>query len=283
MTVASRKGCGYCPICSIRYIGNVNALENKARDNIRTRGVAFLCTALVFWVAAFDVCAGNVKVAVAANFTGAAKQISVLFEKATGHKAVLSFASTGQLYTQITQGAPFEVFLAADRTRPKKALDEGYAVPGSRFTYATGRIVLFSTDPGLVRGAATLSEGRFHRIAIANPVIAPYGAAAVTAMKALKVYDILKPRVVQGNNIAQAYQFVASGSAEIGFVASSQIAGTKQGSRWPVPNDLYPVIAQDAVLLKTGADNEAAKAFLAFIRGPEAREVKSRFGYGPGD
>lgn len=223
---------------------------------------------------------GEVRAAVAANFSAAAKDIAGLFAKETGHKTVLSFGSTGQLYTQVTQGAPFDVFLAADRARPQKAVTEGFAVPDSRFTYATGRIVLYSADPGLVTGAETLSEGNFTKIAIANPQTAPYGAAAVEAMRALGVHDRLLPRFVHGNNVAQAYQFVATGNAELGFVALSQVATRAGGSRWVVPEDLHATIAQDAVLLEAGEGNEAAAAFIAFLKGEEARRVKQKFGYG---
>jgi len=227
--------------------------------------------------------AGETTVAVAANFTSAAKEIGVLFEKSTGHKVAFSFGSTGQLYTQITQDAPFEVFLAADQARPEKAVDAGLAVAGSRFTYATGKIVLYSKDPSLVKGVATLKTGHFRKIAIANPVTAPYGAAAVQAMKALGVYSALAPKIVQGSNIAQTFQFVETGNAEVGFVALSQVVRRKAGSRWVVPGKLYSVIAQDAVLLKKGTDNPAARAFIAFLRGPEARTVKEEYGYGDTD
>jgi molybdate transport system substrate-binding protein len=226
--------------------------------------------------------AGEARIAVAANFTAAAKGIGVLFAKATGHKTVFSFGSTGQLYTQITQGAPFDVFLAADQARPQKAVTEGFAVSDSQFTYATGRIVLYSRDKGLVRGEATLSAGKFTRLAIANPTTAPYGAAAVEALKALGVYDAVRGRIVQGNNIAQTFQFVDSGNAEVGFVALSQLAGNFGGSKWIVPQNLYSVIAQDAVLLERGKTNDAALAFLGFLKGPQARAVKERFGYGAG-
>jgi molybdate transport system substrate-binding protein len=232
---------------------------------------------------ASDVRAADASVAVAANFTDAAKEIGAAFQKATGHKAVFSFGSTGQLFTQITQEAPFEVFLAADRQRPEKAAAEGLAVPGTSFTYATGRIVLFSKDRGLVAGEQTLRDGRFTRLAIANPATAPYGAAAIEAMKALGVYETLSAKLVQGNNISQAYQFVETGNAELGFVAMSQIAGSDEGSRWIVPASLYTIISQDAVLLKKGADNEAARAFVAFLKGHEARAIKEKYGYGAGD
>jgi len=227
--------------------------------------------------------AGEVKVAVAANFTEAAKEIGALFEQSTGYKAVFSFASTGTLYTQITQDAPFAVFLAADQKHPEKAIDEGFAVSGSQFTYATGKIVLFSRDRSLVKGEATLKDGNFTRIAIANPVTAPYGAAAIAVLKKLGVYAAVEPRIVQGNNIAQTYQFVETGNAELGFVALSQIVRKVDGSRWLVPEDLYPKIAQDAVLLKRDADNPAARAFLEFLKGPEAANVIMKFGYGTGN
>ncbi|MCF3631114.1 molybdate ABC transporter substrate-binding protein [Thalassospiraceae bacterium LMO-SO8] len=227
--------------------------------------------------------AGEVKVAVAANFTQAAQDIGTLFEKKTGHKIVFSFGSTGQLYTQIAKGAPFEVFLAADRARPQKAGADGLAMAETRFTYATGKIVLYSRDAGLIEGPRTLKLGAFSKIAIANPVTAPYGAAAVAAVKALGVYDDLKPKIVQGNNIAQTHQFVESGNAELGFVALSQIAGHDKGSRWPVPENLHPVIAQDAILLNSGKDNPAARAFMRFLGGAEANTVKDKFGYGVGE
>jgi molybdate transport system substrate-binding protein len=227
--------------------------------------------------------AGETKVAVAANFTDAAKEIGAAFERASGHKAVFSFGSTGQLYAQITQDAPFEIFLAADRRRPEMAQAEGFAVTGSLLTYATGRIVLFSKDKGLVAGEQTLRDGKFTRLAIANPATAPYGAAAIEAMKALGVYEMLSAKIVKGNNIAQAYQFVQTGNAELGFVAMSQIAGSDASSRWIVPAKLYTIISQDAVLLKKGADNGAARVFLAFLKGPEARAIKEKYGYGAGD
>lgn len=242
-----------------------------------------LLLAAVAVVTAFPARAGEVKVAVAANFTQAAQDIGALFEKRTGHKVVFSFGSTGQLFTQIAKGAPFEVFLAADRTRPQKAGADGLAVAETRFTYATGKIVLYSRDAGLIEGPRTLKLGKFSKIAIANPVTAPYGAAAVTAMQKLGVYDALKSKIVQGNNIAQTHQFVESGNAELGFIALSQIAGHDQGSRWPVPENLYPVIAQDAILLNIGKDNPAARAFLHFLGGAEANRVKDRFGYGVGE
>ena len=192
-----------------------------------------LLAALVALVAPPTARAGEVLVAVAANFTEAAQEIGRSFTAETGHRAEFSFGSTGQLYTQITQDAPFAVFLAADRERPALAIDQGFAVPDSRFTYAVGKIVLYSTDPDLVVGEETLRAGTFTHLAIANPVTAPYGAAAVEAMKALGVYEASQGKIVQGTSIAQAYQFVATGNAELGFVALSQVArndGARGGS-----------------------------------------------------
>jgi molybdate transport system substrate-binding protein len=230
--------------------------------------------------AALPARAAETNVAVAANFTDAANEIAEVFKEKTGHEAILSFGSTGQLYTQITQEAPFEVFLAADDERPKKAIEEGFGIPGSQFTYAIGTLVLWSQEPDLVQGEQTLKNGDFTKIAIANPEAAPYGAAAVQAMKALGVYDQLEPKIVQGNNISQTLQFVETGNAELGFIALAQVARNDDGSRWVVPEDLHDAIRQDAVLLKTGEDSEAAQAFIEFLRGPEAAAIIKEFGYG---
>lgn len=219
-------------------------------------------------------------VAVASNFTAAAKEIAAAFEAETDHEASLSFGSTGQFYTQISQGAPFEVYLAADTARPAKALEAGFAVEGSDFTYAIGQIVLWSANPDRVKDAASLESGDFDKIAIANPETAPYGAAAVEVLKNLDLYSALEAKIVQGNNISQTYQFIETGNAELGFVALSQIAGMESGSRWNVPSDLYSPILQDAVLLKTGAENPAAAAFMEFLKGPSAAAIIEKYGYG---
>ena len=223
--------------------------------------------------------AGQTNVAVAANFTEPAKEIAAAFKAKTGHEAVLSFGSSGQFFTQITQDAPFQVFLSADEERPKKLVDQGLGVADSRFTYAIGKLVLWSKDPGLVKGEETLRSGSFAKVAICDPAAAPYGAAAVETMRSLKLYDTLQPKLVTGANIAQAFQFVDTGNAELGFVALSQVAGSNTGSRWLVPQSLYKPIRQDAVLLKKGADNEAATAFLSYLKGPEARAIIERYGY----
>ncbi len=253
-----------------------------ARSGVVTlaAGVLVLSAALVpSWAAAAG--GGEARAAVAANFGLAARDIAAAFEGATGHRAVLSFGSTGQLFAQIAQGAPHEVFLAADRERPRRAVEEGYAVPGTRFTYAVGRLALYAREPGLRLGGAALRDGPSGRIAIANPATAPYGAAAVQALRALGLYEGLAPRLVRGASVAQAYQFVATGNAGLGFVALSQVGGAP-GSRWVVPARLHAPIAQDAVLLKQGGGDAAARAFLAFLRGPVARAVAERHGYGAG-
>ena len=223
--------------------------------------------------------AAETNVAVAANFTEAAKEIAAAFKSKTGHDAVLSFGATGQLYTQITQDAPFQILLSADQDRPKKAVADGLGVPGSVFTYAVGKLVLWSKDPGTVKGDETLKSGSFAKLSICDPKAAPYGEAAVETMKSLKLYDTLQTKLVTGANISQAFQFVDSGNAEVGFVALSQLTGNKGGSRWIVPQDLYKPIKQDAVLLKKGADNEAATAFMGFLTGPEAKAIIEKYGY----
>jgi molybdate transport system substrate-binding protein len=224
--------------------------------------------------------AAETKVAVAANFTEPAKAIAAKFEAKTGDKVVLSFGSSGQFYTQIANGAPYEVFLSADRERPEKAEAEGLAVVGSRFTYATGRLVLWSKTPGLVDAKGTvLAKGGFEKLAIADPKAAPYGLAAFETLTKLKLQDPLKPKIVTGSSITQAFQYVQTGAAELGFVALSQVINEKGGSRWLVPTTEHGPIDQQAVLLKTGADNATAKAFLAFLKSAEARAIIKRYGY----
>ena len=224
--------------------------------------------------------AAETQVAVAANFTAPAKDIAAAFKAATGDTAVLSFGSSGQFYTQISQGAPFEVFLSADADRPKKAEQDGLAAPGSRFTYAIGKLVLFSKTPGLVDGGgAVLTHGAFDKLAIANPAAAPYGAAAIETLKSMGVYDRLAPKIVQGESITQAYQFVETGAAELGFVAQSQVINEPGGSRWLVPSTDYAPIEQQAILLHTGDSDPAAKAFLAFLKSPAAVAIIKRYGY----
>ena len=221
--------------------------------------------------------AETVSVAVAANFTAVAEQLAPLFKAETGHDVSYSFGATGQLYTQITQGAPFEVLLAADDERPARAATEGLGVDGSVFTYAIGTLALYSTSIDLADGAAVLKADTFQKIAIADPETAPYGRAAMETVSALGLSDAITPKLVTGENISQTLQFVESGNAELGFVAASQVIG-KPGV-WLVPAGLYAPIRQDAVLLETGKDNPAATAFLDFLSSDAAVAVIEAAGY----
>lgn len=223
--------------------------------------------------------AADVNIAVAANFTDAAKEIGEAFAKKTGHKAVFSFGATGQLYTQITQDAPFTVFLSADDATPARAAKEGFAVPESVFTYAVGKLVLWGKTKEVAAREDVLKAGAFNKLSIANPKTAPYGAAAIETLTKLGVLDAVRPKIVEGQNITQAFQFVDTGNAELGFVALSQIVKTTDGTRWEVPSDLYAPIRQDAVLLKKGASDEASRAFVEFLKGPEAAAVIKSYGY----
>ena len=259
------------------------AAPRRAGGCAAAAGVRVVRTAAALWLllaaAAPALHADQVRVAVAANFASAATEIGELFKETTGHEALHSFGSSGQLYAQIAQGAPYDVFLAADGSYPRRAVQDGLAVADSAFTYATGRLVLFSADPGRVDGRDSLEAGEFTRLAIANPDLAPYGAAAVEVLEALGVADRLQDRLVRGNNVAQTYQFVITGNAELGFVALAQVIGHEHGSRWLVPPELHSPIAQDAVLLARASGGEAAAAFLAFLRGPAAAAVLTRYGY----
>jgi molybdate transport system substrate-binding protein len=224
--------------------------------------------------------AATVSVAVAANFTDPAKVLAAAFEKKSGDTVTLSFGASGPFYTQITQGAPFDIFLSADAARPKKLVTGGFGVAGSEFTYATGKLVLWSATPGYVDDQGkVLSSGKFKHLSIANPKTAPYGAAALETLKALGVYNSVAASIVTGESITQAYQFTASGNAELGFVALSQVIKAGKGSQWVVPQNLYKPIAQDAVLLKPGANDQAAKDFLAYLKSPEALAIISSYGY----
>ena len=227
--------------------------------------------------------ADEVQVAVAANFTAPAKLLAAAFAKDSGHKAQLSFGGTGKFYAQIRNGAPFEVLLAADDTTPARLEAEGAAVAGSRYTYAVGRLALWSAQPGYVddRGAV-LARGGFKHLAIANPKLAPYGAASIEALTALKLLDAVQAKFVQGENIAQVHQFVASGNAELGFVALSQVMQDGRlaaGSAWIVPARLHQAIHQDAVLLARGRGKPAAEAWLKYLKGNTAQAIIKSFGY----
>lgn len=227
--------------------------------------------------------ADEVKLAVAANFAAPAKQIAADFEVETGHKAVISTGSTGSFYAQIKNGAPFEVFLAADDETPAKLEGEGAGVKGSRYTYAIGKIVLWSAQPGYVDAKGeVLKKGEYRKLSIANPKAAPYGAAAIEVLKKLGLADAVQPKLVQGENITQAWLFVSSGNAELGFVALSQVwqdGKLASGSVWIVPAADYTPIRQDAILLAKGEGKPAAEAFLKFLKGDKARAVIKSYGY----
>jgi len=223
--------------------------------------------------------AAEATVAVAANFTEPAREIGTAFETATGHKVTFTFGASGAFATQIANGAPFEVFLSADADRPEAIEKNGQGVAGSRFTYATGRLVLYSTKPAIAANPTALAKGAYEKLSIADPKAAPYGQAAVETLTRLKLYDAARPKIVQGTSITQAYQFVASGAADLGFVALSQVIAVPGGSRWIVPDKYHAPIAQQAILLRTGAANPAAVAFLKFLKGAQATAIIKRFGY----
>lgn len=223
--------------------------------------------------------AGEVSVAVAANFIRTAEALGAAFTAKTGNTVTFSFGASGALYTQITQGAPFEVFLSADAKRPAQAVDEGFGVEGSVFTYALGKVVLYATELHLSDGEAVLREGAFQKIATADPVTAPYGAAAVEAIEKLGLTDALAAKLVTGENITQALQFVESANAELGFVALSQVVDKPAEQVWRVPDELHAPIRQDAVLLKTSEADPAAAAFLAFLQSEEGKAIIARYGY----
>lgn len=227
--------------------------------------------------------AAEATVAVAANFAEPIKAIAAVLGKTTGHTIRVSLGPTGGLYTQIKNGAPFDVFLAADTERPEMLEKDGLAQPGSRFTYAVGKLVLWSARPGRVDDqGAVLKAADLGKVAIANPKTAPYGAAALEAMEKLGLQAALAPRLVQGESIGQTFNFVKTGNADVGFVAMAQVlqgGRLKEGSMWVLPQALYQPIRQDAVLLKKGADNEAAKALLKLLQSPNVKDLIRSYGY----
>lgn len=232
---------------------------------------------------ALPVHAGEAAVAVAANFVAPMKALAPRFEAASGHTLVLSSGSTGKFYAQIRNGAPFEVLLSADDETPARLAREGAAVGATQFTYAKGKIVLWSANSAVVdEKGEVLKRGGFDHIALANPKLAPYGMAAVEAMQALGVHDTLAPKFVTGENIAQTYQFVKSGNAPLGFVALSQVmkeGKIVEGSAWQVPIHFYQPIRQDAVVLDKGKDKPAAAALMSYLKSAQARAIIQSFGY----
>lgn len=228
--------------------------------------------------------AATVLVAVASNFTKPMTEIATEFEKATGHTAKLSFGSSGKFISQLENGAPFEVLLSADEKGAQKLEQAGLAVPGSHFTYALGRLVLWSATPRYVDDQGKiLATGGFKHLALADPKLAPYGAAAVDVLKGLNLQDKLSPLFVLGENIAQTHQFISTGNAELGFVALSQVIENGRiatGSGWIIPSDRHAPIRQDAVLLSQGAENPAAMALLDYLKSAPALAIIEKYGYG---
>jgi molybdate transport system substrate-binding protein len=236
--------------------------------------------------------AATVLVAVAANFSKPTTEIAAEFEKATGHSAKLSFGSSGKFVSQLENGAPFEVLLSADEKGPQKLEQAGLAVPGSHFTYALGKLVLWSATPGYVDDQGKiLATGGFKHLALADPKLAPYGAAAMDVLKGLNLQEKLQPLFVLGENIAQTYQFISTGNAELGFVALSQVIGFDKahheknghcatGSCWIIPADRYAPIRQSAVLMTQGAENPAARALLDYLKSAPALAIIEKYGYG---
>ncbi|MBK0398839.1 molybdate ABC transporter substrate-binding protein [Limibaculum sp. M0105] len=246
-----------------------------------------VCAAVMLGLAFLPVAApaGESRVAVATNFLDAAEALAIGFETETGHRLSFTAGATGKLYAQIVEGAPFDVFLAADQARPERLVAEGLAEEGSQFTYATGRLALWSAEAGRVGadGSVTLAEGDFRALAIANPDLAPYGVAASETLGNLGLWEALTPKIVMGQNIGQTLALVATGNAELGLVALAALQAPGQslgGSAWEVPLELHSPIRQDAVLLTRGHDNQAARAFLEYLQSPGARGLIASFGYG---
>jgi molybdate transport system substrate-binding protein len=228
--------------------------------------------------------AATVLVAVASNFSKPMTEIAAEFEKATGHSAKLSFGSSGKFVSQLENGAPFEVLLSADEKGPIKLEQAGLAVPSTHFTYALGKLALWSATPGYVDDQGKiLTTGGFKHLALADPKLAPYGAAAMDVLKGLGLQDKLRPLFVQGENIAQTYQFISTGNAELGFVALSQVIENGHcatGSCWIIPDDRHAPIRQDAVLLTLGAENPAALVLLDYLKSAPALAIIEKYGYG---
>jgi molybdate transport system substrate-binding protein len=242
-----------------------------------------LLALMIAGVFSIPAAADTIRIAVASNFAAAMQDIAAAFETETGHKVMPTFGASGKFYAQIHNGAPFQVFLSADDAKPLALENESLGVPKTRFTYAIGTLVLWSSKSDFVdQQAQILKHGDFNKLAIANPELAPYGAAALEVLHNLGVAQSVSAKIVQGENIAQTYQFVETGNAELGFVALSQIVDKgkiKTGSAWIVPANLHKPLRQDAVLLKAGANSEAARAFLEFLRGALAKSIIDSYGY----
>ncbi len=234
------------------------------------------------WVA--PAAADETRVAVATNFLGTLQAIVTRFEQDTPHRVHISSGSSGKLFAQIQNGAPFDAFFSADALRPALLEQAGLAVKGSRFTYAVGQLTLWSPDPTMIAGdgPTVLAAGRSDHLAIANPMTAPYGAAAKKTLEHLQLWESLEHRIVQGENIGQTFQFVYSRNAQLGFVARSQVLSPQtnaSGSRWDVPASVHNPLEQQAVLLVHGEQNQAARTFLNYVTMRAARTLIERFGY----
>jgi molybdate transport system substrate-binding protein len=238
---------------------------------------------LLLLLAAGSAGAAQVQVAVAANMAAPMRQIAAGFARATGHEAVLAIGSTGRFYAQVRSGAPFEVLLAADQATPAKLEQEGFAVPGTRFTYAVGRLALWSADAGAVDAQGqVLQQAPRGQLAVADPRVAPYGAAAMETLTRLGVLAAWQPRLVQGDSTAQAFQFTATGNAALGFVALAQVMADgriTRGSAWIVPARYHAPLRQDAVVLNPGRANPAAAALVSYLKGEAARATLRGYGY----
>lgn len=246
--------------------------------------ISGLCmAALLLGLVSFSAFAGEVSVAVASNFAAPMERIVALFKQESGHTLKVSLGSSGKFYSQIAGGAPFDVFLAADEAIPQRLEQEGLAIGGTRFVYAQGRLVLWSAQPGFVDAqGAVLRKGGYNKLSIAEPKLAPYGMAAQETLEKMGLWNAVQSKLVQGENITQSYQFAATGNAELGFIALSQITKYGKvtgGSWWLVPHDLYNPIRQGAVLLSAAKDRAAAQAFLAFLKSEKAMAVIRSFGY----
>lgn len=265
-------------------------ISSRIRDN---QGVKLTLLFLFFLVSPLlhvgEVHAGEVKVAVAANFLNTLHALAPLFEQQSGHRLLISAGSTGKLYAQLHHGAPYDVFLAADDKHPALLEKDGLVMPGRRITYALGRLVLWSARAMPLkpleesRGAQILQQSGVRHVAIANPATAPYGRAAYQTLNRMGLWRTLQSRIVQGEDVGQVFQFVASGNAQLGFVALAQVRNPKNtfsGDYWPVPEKFYDPIVQDLVLLKKAENNSAAQAFLAFMQTVQARALIQKSGYG---
>jgi len=224
-----------------------------------------------------------VHIAVAANFSNTMQRLVTEFEKTSDYQISVSFGSSGKFYAQIKQGAPYELFFSADQVKPDALQTDGLVITASRFTYAIGRLAVWSARPDFVNKIeANLKHGAFNKLAIANPKLAPYGSATLEVLKHLGLIDVTRAKWVLGENIAQTYQFVSTGNADLGFIALSQLLGTNKaqhGSYWLVPDTMHHAIRQDVVLLRSAAKSQGAKAFLDFMHTDMARNIVTEFGY----